>query len=342
METTAKCGVSREPEGVIEIIDSSDVRPRPRAICEQLIDMLGVHTVYERRDRPEIVDRALLGLLHSLRLLHSHLTVERRRALLRDTFADLFSVPSVAEARALGPTAPPKCKSIDTRVCALALLAEMAESGIDGDAEREELVELLIELQDQRGGAAAPRALWHYMPSAMERARCGYVGLKNLGATCYLNALAQQLYMIPEFRVGIIELPLQQQQHDAEEREQHPLQPQPPSSCSPQGDEQAPAASQPNRALLSQLQVMFSFLHESEKRFYDTRDLCNAWRDYDARPINPSIQMDVDEFYNMLFEQLEGALRDTPGRKLLQSLLGPCPRWNPMSHHAPSPDATRP
>ena len=113
----------------------------------------------------------------------------------------------MAEARALGPIAPPKCKTTETRVCALALLAEMAEDPTHGESERAELISLLMRLHSE-GEDSAPCSLWHYMPSAMARARCGYVGLKNLGATCYLNSLAQQLYMIPEFRVALIELEL--------------------------------------------------------------------------------------------------------------------------------------
>jgi ubiquitin carboxyl-terminal hydrolase 9/24 len=37
------------------------------------------------------------------------------------------------------------------------------------------------------------------------RAASGYVGLKNFGCTCYMNALIQQLYMIPDLRKGILE-----------------------------------------------------------------------------------------------------------------------------------------
>ena len=272
---------------------------RAQALAEQLITMLRTHGVHERRDRPEVVDQVLLGLLHGLRLLHSRLQLPARRQLLHDVFSDLFSLPSLVEARALGPTAPPKCKAAETRVCALALLVEMAEERAHAGAERDELIELLRRLHDPRTGGAPPRTLWHYMPSAMERARCGFVGLKNLGATCYMNALVQQLYMIPEFRGGIIELPLPDEP------------PQPPKE-----------KGTPNKALLAQLQIMYAFLHESEKKFFDTRDLCAAWRDSDALPINPSVQMDVDEFYNQLIEQLEGALKDTPAAKLLSSLFG--------------------
>ena len=32
----------------------------------------------------------------------------------------------------------------------------------------------------------------------------GFVGLKNAGATCYMNSVIQQLYMIPPIRDGIL------------------------------------------------------------------------------------------------------------------------------------------
>ena len=35
-----------------------------------------------------------------------------------------------------------------------------------------------------------------------------FVGLRNQGATCYLNSLIQSLYMSPEFRREIFKLPL--------------------------------------------------------------------------------------------------------------------------------------
>jgi ubiquitin carboxyl-terminal hydrolase 40 len=38
------------------------------------------------------------------------------------------------------------------------------------------------------------------------RGTAGFVGLKNHGATCYLNSLLQTLYLTPEFRQGIYAL----------------------------------------------------------------------------------------------------------------------------------------
>jgi len=51
------------------------------------------------------------------------------------------------------------------------------------------------------------RRTWNYSPEAFEKSATGYVGLKNLGATCYMNSLLQQLFMVPAFRRGILMAP---------------------------------------------------------------------------------------------------------------------------------------
>jgi len=50
---------------------------------------------------------------------------------------------------------------------------------------------------------------WDYSPDDDERSAVGYVGLKNLGCTCYMNSLTQQLFMMPNFRKGILSIEAQ-------------------------------------------------------------------------------------------------------------------------------------
>lgn len=47
--------------------------------------------------------------------------------------------------------------------------------------------------------------LWDYWPHDDGRSNCGYVGLTNLGATCYMASCMQHLFMMPQARRSILE-----------------------------------------------------------------------------------------------------------------------------------------
>jgi len=52
--------------------------------------------------------------------------------------------------------------------------------------------------------AEAPLIEWEYLPPVGARPNKGFVGLKNAGATCYMNSVLQQLFMISPIRAGIL------------------------------------------------------------------------------------------------------------------------------------------
>ncbi len=45
---------------------------------------------------------------------------------------------------------------------------------------------------------------WSMVSAGSSKSRYGYVGLQNQGATCYMNSLLQQLYLIPRFRNALL------------------------------------------------------------------------------------------------------------------------------------------
>lgn len=165
----------------------------------------------------------------------------------------------------------PVCKKDPTRRAAFALLLEACN---DNGAAFGQLIRSLIMFHQQDAHAQRP---WNYSPALMERAPSGYVGLKNLGATCYMNSITQQFFMIPGFRQAILE------------------------SESKEADQE--------NSLLYQLQSLFVHLQESEQKAYDTSPFCLSFKDYEGKSMNTSVQMDADEYFNMLFDKLESLVK---------------------------------
>ncbi|KAL1911221.1 hypothetical protein Sste5344_003024 [Sporothrix stenoceras] len=137
---------------------------------------------------------------------------------------------------------------------------------------------------------------YHYeLPSMFERekalrAPCGYVGLRNLSNTCYFNSLFTQLFMNVPFRQFMMSVDVRDE-----------------------GDTQS---------LLFQTRILFGFLQDSIRRFVDTQMCVGSVKTYDDTPIDIHNQMDVDEFYNLLFDRWEGQLLSENDKKAFRSFFG--------------------
>ena len=77
-----------------------------------------------------------------------------------------------------------------------------------------------------------------------------------------------------------------------------------------------------SQKLLAETQNLFSYMQNSLRRFVDPSNLAGSIRTYDETGIDVTIQMDVDEFYNLLFDRWEGQILATDSKMLFRSFFG--------------------
>lgn len=94
---------------------------------------------------------------------------------------------------------PPVCRSPHTIAAASDLLVAMCQNSVPNMTL---LVDTLIDMFCSE--TEPPLKEWEYLPPVGPRPHRGFVGLKNAGATCYMNSVLQQLFMIPQVRCGIL------------------------------------------------------------------------------------------------------------------------------------------
>lgn len=124
----------------------------------------------------------------------------------------------------------------------------------------------------------------------MLRAPEGYAGLKNLSNTCYLNSLMTQLFMNIEFREFILKMHL--------------------------------TDSDSSQMLLNQTQKLFAWMQETWRKSVDPQEFVDSILTYDNEAIDVTIQMDVDEFYNLLFDRWEAQITDPEEKRKFRLFYG--------------------
>jgi ubiquitin carboxyl-terminal hydrolase 34 len=122
------------------------------------------------------------------------------------------------------------------------------------------------------------------------RSHTGYVGLKNLSNTCYLNSLFTQLFMNIPFREFMLNANV--------------------------------ADGGVSQKLLSETQNLFSNMQNSLKKYVDPTILASSIRTYEETQIDVTVQMDVDEFYNLLFDRWESQILAEDAKKTFRSFYG--------------------
>jgi len=181
-------------------------------------------------------------------------------------------------------------------------------------------LDMFVSLVDKplaRGGRSWD---FNYRADDTKRPPGTYVGLVNQGATCYQNSVLQQLFMRKEMRKLILNaipsfaasIAAMSDRGDFEE-----------DAATPTGDGVEPVTKKKiksKRALLTQLQKLFSFLEGSEQRFFNPRLFVNQSSILRLTDGHMS-QNDCIEFYSLLMDYLEDVFKGRPERDQLRNLF---------------------
>nr|XP_023674608.1 ubiquitin carboxyl-terminal hydrolase 24 isoform X1 [Paramormyrops kingsleyae] len=176
----------------------------------------------------------------------------------------------------VGSSAPsqdfhPKCSTASSRLAAYEVLVMLADSSLTN---LQLITRELLSMHHQSDSSLSKE--FDYLPPVDSRSISGFVGLKNGGATCYMNAVFQQLYMQPGLPEAFLSI-----EDDTEN---------------------------PDESVFYQVQSLFGHLMESKLQYYVPENFWKIFKMWN-KELYVREQQDAYEFFTSLVDQLDEHLK---------------------------------
>ncbi|KAM9385228.1 ubiquitin carboxyl-terminal hydrolase 24 isoform 3-T3 [Pholidichthys leucotaenia] len=165
----------------------------------------------------------------------------------------------------------PKCCTASSRLAAYEVLVMLADSSLSN---LQLITRELLSMHHQSDPSLCKE--FDYLPPVESRSVSGFVGLKNGGATCYMNAVFQQLYMQPGLPEAFLSI-----EDDTD---------------------------QPEESVFYQVQSLFGHLMESKLQYYVPEHFWKIFKMWN-KELYVREQQDAYEFFTSLVDQLDEHLK---------------------------------
>ena len=168
---------------------------------------------------------------------------------------------------------------------------------------------------------------WEYLPPIGPRPQNGFVGLKNAGATCYMNSVLQQLFMIEPIKYGVLSAegacndPDEDFSGEDREGTENVTDFNNEIAGSSEVDNYDSSRKDYNVTILKQVQAIFGHLSKTKLQFYVPKGLWKHFR-MQGEPVNLREQQDAVEFYIFLIDFVDEALKGLGYEKRMTKILG--------------------
>ncbi|CAF3511540.1 unnamed protein product [Adineta steineri] len=174
---------------------------------------------------------------------------------------------------------------------------------------------------------------WDFSLPIGSRPNRGFVGLKNAGATCYMNSVLQQLFMIRSLRTALLSVKIPVE-YGEDEFDDDDIRRDTPDTCSdgkscvkdiqttlspikdPINDR-----NEYNIQILRQIQRIFGHLLESKLQYYIPKGYWKIFK-FAGEPVNLRDQQDAVEFLNTVVDSLDEALKTLKLPQICSKVLG--------------------